>query len=485
MATGGLSLDFRFFRNVLALAKQFSVPSILGGGVVSSEPERIIRALEPSYAVLSEGERTIVELLSCLEKNGDLLAVKGIAFLQNGRYLETAAREPIMDLEQLPLPDWEGVGLSSYLDKMKPSDGLGWDLFDFPRQVPFLTARSCLYSCTFCFHPIGKKYRQRSLDSVFQELEIIISKFKINIIEIVDELFSVDIVRVKEFCLRFRGLAAKFDWPVKWWCQIRVDKVTDEMLSLMEESGCFLVSYGFESYSERVLRSMKKNISPSQIENAVKLTQRKRLSLQGNFIFGDRAETFETVSETMEFWKKNRKAGILLGIILPLPNSDLYQYCLRKGLIQNPIKFIENHMWNPINLTELGDWDFARLLHMVKIARLKYCVRAIPQEVTRNLVVVVCPFCKQRIVYRNFDITFENQDLFRLPSTLAFFNKMVFCRNCRKRFYASSKLFRLFSHLIQFFSTPLGHFFHLKRTKNSVSLPWLGNLRLFQGRKID
>lgn len=69
-------------------------------------------------------------------------------------------------------------------------------------QVSVIGGRSCKYNCTFCFHPSGTTYRQRSLDSIFAEIDYLIEHYEISYIALREELFATDNRRVADFCKR-------------------------------------------------------------------------------------------------------------------------------------------------------------------------------------------------------------------------------------------------------------------------------------------
>jgi radical SAM superfamily enzyme YgiQ (UPF0313 family) len=69
----------------------------------------------------------------------------------------------------------------------------------------------------------------------------------------------------------------------------------------MKASGCFCVGYGFESGSDTILGSMKKGTTAAQIERAIALTLKAGMGAQGALLFGDPAETAETIAETAAF----------------------------------------------------------------------------------------------------------------------------------------------------------------------------------------
>ena len=119
-----------------------------------------------------------------------------------------------------------------------------------------------------------------------------IKKYKINVILLYDDLFSINKKRLYNFCDEIKKLIGELDWECKWTCQLSVQHIDSEMLKKLKDAGCFSINFGFESYSQKVLDSMKKPITPQLIDNAVKLIFKEKMPLQGNpeilFLSSDR-----------------------------------------------------------------------------------------------------------------------------------------------------------------------------------------------------
>lgn len=442
-ATGGLSIQFKTIREIVNVVKFTNTKILIGGGIVTSEPELISRALKVDYAVIGEGEVTAVQLLDCLSRNGDISSVDGIGYFEGDKFILTKDRKQNTSLDDLPYPDFEGLNYLDFLDNSRASDVYYSDIYDNPREYPLVASRSCPFLCTFCYHPTGNKYRQRSMKSIMEELKIVIPKYRINIVGIYDELFSYNEERVYEFCREFKTFAATIPWEVKWICQLRVSGLKDELLDTMKESGCYMISFGFESYSPVVLESMKKETIPEQIHHAVHATLDRNISLQAGFIFGDKAETLKTAEVTLNFWKDHLSAGIGLVFILPYPDSEMYRRCIRKGLIKDRLHFIENDLGKILNMTELSEDEFLKLRSIILKYNHKYAISAIAMSMDSDTLVIKCPHCRKVVRYNNF----------KFP-TGKFFRRIMYCRNCRKRFLAVNRLSDIINKLLGIISTP-------------------------------
>lgn len=430
VGTGGLSHHFRMVRDILSAVRKTD-PRIFimaGGGLVSSEPELTCEALELDAGVIGEGEITAVELVRALESGRSLDEVPGIVHRNGGNCRKTAERPSLEDLETLPWPDYELFEVRRYLDNQKPNDNYYTALFDEPRILPVIASRSCPFNCTFCYHPMGRKYRTRPISSVLEELRLYKQKYMLNAVSLLDESFSMDRERVEEFC---EGMA---DMGLKWIAQLRVDRIDRTLLNRMRESGLYYVSYGVESASQAILNSMRKHTSVEQIDTALSLTAKERIGIQGNLLFGDPAETLDTARESFSWARRNSRYGLNMNYVIPYPGSAIYEYGLSKGVISDKLAYLEAGC-PTVNLTGMDGEDLLQLRDEMmrtqaetRLWSLDASVRPMKDGETLVEFSVLCPHCGYHNRYRNF----------RVNSIAA---AKLACRNCMQRFDYRTSIF--------------------------------------------
>ncbi|MCK4797746.1 MAG: radical SAM protein [Spirochaetes bacterium] len=425
--------------------------TIIGGSIISSEPEFMANNLNFDYGIIGEGERTMLGLLECIKNNSNPYDVAGIVYKDANKVIITEPRPVIEDLDTIPIPDFDGFDFRELLDNTCSNDNLGSIVSDYPRVYPIICSRGCPFNCTFCYHSLGIKYRIRSIDNVIDELRESINRYRINSIFIYDDLFSVDKVRLTEFCKKIKKLFTQISWDCNWLCQLSVNTVDKTMLKMLKDSGCNFVSYGFESMSPIVLKSMKKPITPEKIDEAFRETIDIGIAIQANFIFGDSAETIETAKETLDYWRKT-KGQIRLGFIQPYPGSEIYNRCIERGIIKNKLDFMNTLSHGEIlhyNMTEkLNDVQFNQLIEDIDSIQIKYGYFVSPSAMTKHKkniydIKVICPFCKKKIIYKNFRITNKIT-----------FSHFTICKKCMMRFFIVSN-YTYFTNKYYFWLKPL------------------------------
>lgn len=331
---------------------------IVGGGMITSDAETAMRAFGNTVdiGVIGEGEVTVPELVAAIAMNDSLSDVPGLIYPDgNGSFIITRHRTDIEDLDSLPLPDY----LSFNYDKYLETNG-EWDNGVKYSPVAIIGGRSCKYNCTFCFHPSGSKYRQRSLDSIFKEIEFLLKHFPVNYIALREELFANDEKRVLEFCNRIKK------YPILWSIQLRVDSVTPVIVDALRHSNCRYIFLGIESADNRILKSMHKCITIEQVEAALDLCINAKLDTRSTIILGDEEESEESIDRTIKWWKEHKKyASIDLGLIIAFPGSILYRHAVKNKRIPDPVQFLKDGC-PIINLSKhLTSVQFSDLVHRV------------------------------------------------------------------------------------------------------------------------
>lgn len=357
VGTGGLSPQYHLVKSVIESAKRLDpwIVTVVGGGIISSDPETAIEALEfADFGVIGEGEVTMCELAHCLETGGDRSKVDGIIYRDGRGYHKTNPRKDIENISAIPWPDYEGFDIEKYLEA--PSAGFAG--INKSRVICMLGSRSCPYRCTFCCHTIGKKYRRRSLDDFFSELDYLTSRYKIEYISMADEVFAPDLASAKEFCDRIKK------YHISWYADFRIDKVSPELLRLLKESGLEVMFFGLESADDRILKSMRKGITLEQIERGLRMVSEAGIASYGCFIFGDIAETVETAQNTLKWWREHRDYCIHLTLIKPFPGSYIYNYAREHGMIKDPVQYLKDGC-PQVNISRMTDAEFGEIVNQI------------------------------------------------------------------------------------------------------------------------
>ncbi len=391
--TGGLSTDYNKIKQIRNIVKNFKKDTIfiVGGGLVTSMPELILENIKPDFISIGEGEYNICKILEKLQNNdNNFREIKGIGYVTNGELVVTQP-ETIKNIDSLPFPDFELAYIDAFLKNQK------FFLKNDSIIMPIISSRGCPFKCTFCFHTVGDKYRNRTLDNFFQELEYLIDNYGINTFIIYDELLSANKERLFLFCQRIS------EYNVRWSCQMRVDIVTEEILKIMRASGCFAINYGIESICDNILSSMKKNINRIQIENALFLTKKNGISIQGNLIFGDKKETFNTALETLNWWKKHNYYCLNLSLIIPYPGTEAFKYCIKEGIINNSLEYLEKNC-PVVNMTKMDKETYENFLGLMSDTFKKYKFSGKILENNGKTIKYKCPHCGNISEYNDVDI---------------------------------------------------------------------------------
>jgi anaerobic magnesium-protoporphyrin IX monomethyl ester cyclase len=324
---------FPVTRRVLARVRELNpnVPIVIGGALVSSLPEPLINGLGADYAVLREGEATLLDLLSHIEKGGTPESARGIYGLgirTNGSIYFTPERQQINDLDVLPIPDLF-LYPSVQKDPVVPELGL-------------TTARGCYGRCTFCFLNM-RKLTYKSPARFEKEVADLVTKHKIKYFFVNDLTFTSKIDRSYQICdiLKNHGLT--------WSCSTRVERVKPVLLQYMKKSGCREIWYGVESLEQDVLNLSNKMTKVDEIEHAVRETEKAGIQVMANLMVGLPGESVESLRKMMDFCKRTDVIPSSIKYLTPFPGTKIYDMAVERGFIKDPLAYLEELAGRKVN----------------------------------------------------------------------------------------------------------------------------------------
>ena len=356
---GGLITTYKYLKWIIPEIKSLfpDAKIVVGGGVVTENPEILLKATVADYAVIAEGEITIVELLDALITNKDLSVIKGLAYKNDeGNIIVNPKRELIKDLDEAPMPAYQLFPLDIYLENQSHSRILGRQ-----PEMNIITSRGCPFNCNYCYHIFSKGVRYRSIESVIDELKFFIKNYNVHSFIFIDETFTINSKRVIEFCEALKREEIKITWS----CYARVSLVEKNLLKLMKETGCYRIGFGIESGSQKILDLMNKKETVVQAERAIKMVRKAGMICGTTFMCGYVGETKETMSETVSFCKKHLISTSFF-FTTPYPGTQLYSIVEDKVLskYKNLDSFLEtlgDVSDFVVNLTDFSDDELIKL----------------------------------------------------------------------------------------------------------------------------
>jgi anaerobic magnesium-protoporphyrin IX monomethyl ester cyclase len=278
--------------------------------------------------VRGEGEKTFVKLL---EKKEKLSTVEGISFRSNGRIIENKDGKLIEDMDSLPFPAYHLLPMEKYVIKYK--------LFDYERvgnlgdrYCIISTCRGCPYNCIFCGSRAlwGKNWRVRSPENVIEEIKILNQKYKVKVLDFMDDTSTIDKKRMLKIC----ELIKKEKIDILWTAgTTRVDLFDKEIARSFKDAGCKIVRIAPESGNQKSLDFLQKGFTIEDVKRAAKIAKDAGLATDGNYIIGIPGENRKAINQTILFAKKLDLTRTTFSILAPFPGTKLYEIAKQKNLL--------------------------------------------------------------------------------------------------------------------------------------------------------
>jgi radical SAM superfamily enzyme YgiQ (UPF0313 family) len=277
-------------------------------------PESLLAYLGADIGIKGDGELALPAVLEQLRLKVDVAMIKGVYVRGRSPHIKSCFAR---DLRNVPAAD--------------PSLWLCSETGRPELWMPVQTRRGCPLGCSYCSTAAieGTTLRQRPVGDVVENIKLhTAAGFKR--FYITDNTFNLPAAYALELC---RSLSdARL--AVSWTCIIYPYKVEETLVRSMAHAGCSEISLGFESGSERVLRSMHKRYGPADVRTAAGLFAAHGIKQNGYLLLGGPGETRETVMESLAFADSLPLASMKATVGIRIyPDTELARIAVSEGVI--------------------------------------------------------------------------------------------------------------------------------------------------------
>lgn len=366
IATGGITTAYGYIKKMVRYAKQHAPQALVvaGGGFLTSMPREIMQFLpEVDIGVVGEGVITFPEILRKIDSGErDWSKVSGVAYRDgDGRIHLTPQRSLISmkELDRLPFPAWEMFPVDIYW--RNSSLLYSEEAFTSRRRLDINASYGCSLICRFCFH-LGisgdLKYQDgvegRDVEFTYdRNIRWHSARYVVDLVKYARDKFGVDFILFLDENLMTMNSYSRWQWlpeiadlwikeglqpqcrrdgkphdpkhcrGVHWGGTSHATLIRPDLLGKLYESGCSQLLYGYESFSDRILKNLGKGTTAALNEKSLKMTIEAGIRPIPNQIIGFPDEFFDSIRDNVHAWKRMGIKAVPF-FATPYPGSEWY-----------------------------------------------------------------------------------------------------------------------------------------------------------------
>ena len=299
-----------FVRSEPALQKT----TIILGGPESRHHAADFLLYGADFVITGEGETTMHELVTAIMNGGSTKGIAGTSHKTvDGTICHENERPLIKDINQLPFPNRKKIDFTLYLQTWKQKHGYS--------MMSVSTMRGCPYSCKWCSRAVyGGTYRRRSPQLVAAELKMLKEQYQPDMIWFVDDVFTIHHGWLKEFAAEVK----KADAIIPYEIISRADRLNEEVIQVLKESGCFRVWVGAESGSQKIIDAMDRRVDVVKTREMIQLAKSYGIQAGTFIMLGYPGETKEDIRETINHLIVANPSQYTITVTYPIKGTRLY-----------------------------------------------------------------------------------------------------------------------------------------------------------------
>jgi radical SAM superfamily enzyme YgiQ (UPF0313 family) len=320
----------------VAKVKALGLPMLMlaGGPHPTIDSADVLKNTAIDVCIVGEGEETCTEIIKKVQAGQPVTDVVGTV----NREKNNGLRPLLKDIDFFPA--WDLIDFDNYEAAVSKKTHMAY----------LLPIRGCPNYCTYCSNPVWKLekpwIRQRSPKNIAEEINYLYGR-GIREIYIRSDTFNVDI----KWCLEVLGEIEKLKLKgMKFQCNLRADKMNDELAKKLHDVNVWLVHIGLESANDRVLKGIGKNASQADNVRTLEYLKKYNVKVYGFLMLYNAWETngkleYETpeeVQNTLDFAKNCLRDNLIeyisWSVTNPIIGSKLYHIAQKYGISAYNVK---------------------------------------------------------------------------------------------------------------------------------------------------
>ena len=306
--------------------------SLMGGPHATYFPD-VVHTPGLDVIVRGEAEDASVDLIEALDNGGDYRAIPDLWVKHEDKIYRNEGRPLRRDIASIPHPPRE----------------LLYDYDDRLRMRPlksFTTNRGCPFPCSYCFNPSLAEYygngwskvRIRSPENVVEELRRVRSQGPLHVVAFRESIFVYNAKWLRRFGELYREAIG-----LPYYCHLRADLLTEEMVELLAWSGCHTVNLGIETANEGVANDvLKRNIKMHKLITGIKLLKKAGIVVFADNIIGIPGGTLEEDFATLQLNIDLDVDYAAATLCTPYPGTGIADYAIEHGYFNGDFELIDD-----------------------------------------------------------------------------------------------------------------------------------------------
>jgi radical SAM superfamily enzyme YgiQ (UPF0313 family) len=251
---------------------------IIGGAGFSIYPELLFQTLKPDFGISGEGETSLLNLLTAIEKNENFSGIEGLVYLEEGQ-LKINKRSSFINQPSLQYDN-------SLTDFYWRSSGM----------LNIQTKRGCPYNCIYCTYPLIDGQKVRTLDpaQIVDTLTKLYREKQIDYVFFTDSIFNIS----NNFNTELADRLIASGLNIKWGAYFNFVNISFELLAKFKQAGLQHIEFGTDSLSDIILQKYGKPFKFSDILRISDYCDKLGIDYAHFLILGGYGETDQTLDES-------------------------------------------------------------------------------------------------------------------------------------------------------------------------------------------